>query len=234
MLERFTSALDCVDIGFIPDGLLDRLPQPSQIGPRRTPAGVDLNRPRIRTALSAVLAVGTGTGGFTVADLTGMVNALQDDVSYTPGRPHTPPALKPGERSRPLLTLREHVIAPGFPQADSHMAAGTTVRSRRFGLSGPSTCELQEPGAGKNGSYRKTDHWFNRRAQTGRGEWRLRSRGLRLRSRGWRRRCRGWRRRSRAAEAVSHVNGRNTCRGGRYLLVCAGRLDRQRCRCVRR
>jgi hypothetical protein len=51
MLERFTSALDCVDIGFIPDGLLDRLPQPAQIGPRRT-AGVDLNRPRMRTVLA--------------------------------------------------------------------------------------------------------------------------------------------------------------------------------------
>ena len=82
MLERFTSALDCVDIGFIPDGLLDRLPQPAQIGPRRT-AGVDLNRPRMRTTLAAVLVSTPAPTGFTVADLTCKVNALDPDSGYT-------------------------------------------------------------------------------------------------------------------------------------------------------
>jgi hypothetical protein len=32
MTERFCSMLDCLDIGFIPDGTLDALPLPSQIG----------------------------------------------------------------------------------------------------------------------------------------------------------------------------------------------------------
>jgi hypothetical protein len=32
MVERFTTTLDCVDVGFIPDATLDELPQPSQIG----------------------------------------------------------------------------------------------------------------------------------------------------------------------------------------------------------
>ena len=131
MLERFTTALDCVDIGFIPDGLLDRLPQPSQTGPRRT-AGVDLNRPRTRNALAAVLALAPAPGGFTVADLTGKVNALQDHISYTApqaaydlcklrgknlverqGKSHRYHSSTQSTRTiSALLTLREHVIAP--------------------------------------------------------------------------------------------------------------------------
>jgi len=35
MTERFCTVLDCVDVGFIPDGLLDELPQLSQIGTTR-------------------------------------------------------------------------------------------------------------------------------------------------------------------------------------------------------
>src|SRR5680860_1300436 len=32
MVDRFTSMLDCVDVGFLPDGVMDQLPTPSQIG----------------------------------------------------------------------------------------------------------------------------------------------------------------------------------------------------------
>jgi len=42
MAERFCTALDCVDIGFIPDHTLDELPTPSQIGATRV-GGIDLN-----------------------------------------------------------------------------------------------------------------------------------------------------------------------------------------------
>ena len=55
MVDRFTSMLDCVDIGFLPEGILDQLPLPSQIGATRV-GGVDVNTPRIRAALAAVLA----------------------------------------------------------------------------------------------------------------------------------------------------------------------------------
>ena len=56
MVDRFTTMLDCVDIGFIPDGILDQLPAPSQIGATRV-GGVDVNKTRIRAALAAVLAL---------------------------------------------------------------------------------------------------------------------------------------------------------------------------------
>ncbi len=40
MVDRFTSMLDCVDVAFLPDGILDQLPTPSQIGATRT-GGLD-------------------------------------------------------------------------------------------------------------------------------------------------------------------------------------------------
>ena len=52
MADRFATALDCADIGFLPDGVLDELPLPAQSGTRRI-AGIDLNKPRIQAALSA-------------------------------------------------------------------------------------------------------------------------------------------------------------------------------------
>ena len=68
MAERFCTALDCVDTGFLPDGTLDALPLPSRIGRTRV-GGIDLNKLRIRAALAAVLALAAAPGGFTVADL---------------------------------------------------------------------------------------------------------------------------------------------------------------------
>jgi len=52
MADRFAAALDCADIGFLPDGVLDELPLPAQAGTSRI-AGIDLNKPRIGAALAA-------------------------------------------------------------------------------------------------------------------------------------------------------------------------------------
>ena len=60
MVDRFTSMLDCVDVGFLPDGILDELPTASQLGATRVP-GVDINKPRARAALAAVLALALAT-----------------------------------------------------------------------------------------------------------------------------------------------------------------------------
>jgi hypothetical protein len=144
MVDRFTSMLDCVDVGFLPDGILDQLPAPSQIGATRV-GGVDVNKPRTRTALAAILALAVAPDGFTVADLAAKVRSLtgQTDLDYTvrqaaydlrklrgkqlvvkPGR--TRRYQVPGEAActiAALLTLRDHVIAP--------ILAG--VRSPRIG-----------------------------------------------------------------------------------------------------
>ena len=82
MVDRFTTTLDCVDHTFIGDDLLDRLPAPAQIGATRV-GGVDLNKPRIRAALSAVLALSAASGGFTVAEFTAKVHAMTGHTGYT-------------------------------------------------------------------------------------------------------------------------------------------------------
>jgi hypothetical protein len=144
MAERFCTTLDCVDVGFIPDGLLDDLALPSQLGAVRV-GGINLDTPRIRHALKAALALAAAPAGFTVADFAAKVHALtgQTDGDYTirqaaydlrkirgkhlvdkPGRSrryHVPPDA--ARAIAALLTLREHVIAP--------ILAG--VRSPRLG-----------------------------------------------------------------------------------------------------
>ena len=84
MLERFMTALDCVDAAFISDDTLDQLPLPAQIGNTRV-GGVDLNRPRMRAALAAVLALASSPSGFTVADLATKARAMtgQTPVEYS-------------------------------------------------------------------------------------------------------------------------------------------------------
>jgi len=133
MVDRFTTMLDCVDVGFLPDGILDQLPTPSQIGATRVD-GVDINKPRTRAALAAVLALAVSPDGFTVADLAAKVQSLtgQTKSGYTVQQaaydlrklrgkqlvtkpPRTRRYHVPEQAARTiaaLLTLRDQVIAP--------------------------------------------------------------------------------------------------------------------------
>ena len=133
MVDRFTSMLDCVDVAFLPEGILDQLPAPSQVAGTRT-GGIDLNIPRVRAALAAALALAVAPAGFTVAQFTDQVRAMtgQTPDGYStrqgaydlrklrgkqlvtkPGR--TRRYHVPGAAARTitaLLTLRDKVIAP--------------------------------------------------------------------------------------------------------------------------
>src|SRR6266516_7401958 len=142
MADRFATTLDCADTSFLPDGLLDELPLPARSGPCRT-AGIDLNKPRIRAALSAALALAPAPGGFTVAEHAAKVRATPGhegdrprQAAYDLRKHHGKQIIsKPGRTRRyhvpphaartitALLTLRDHVIAP--------ILAG--VRSPRMG-----------------------------------------------------------------------------------------------------
>jgi hypothetical protein len=82
MTERFCTLLDCVDVGFIPDGILDDLPLPSRLGATRV-GGVDVNKPRTRATLNAVLALAPAPGGFTVKDLAGKVHTMTGHPGHT-------------------------------------------------------------------------------------------------------------------------------------------------------
>ncbi|MGI8451659.1 MAG: AAA family ATPase [Streptosporangiaceae bacterium] len=131
MAGRFATTLDCADISFLPDGTLDDLPLPSRISATRT-GGIDLNKPRIRAALAAALALAAAPHGFTVAEFTARVSAMSGQASYTirqgsydlrklrgkglavkPARTrryHIPPDA--ARTIAALLALRDHVIAP--------------------------------------------------------------------------------------------------------------------------
>jgi hypothetical protein len=133
MVDRFATALDCADVGFLPGDTLDELPRPGQLGHTRL-GGVDLNKPRMRAALAAALALAPAPGGFTAADFTAKVHAItgQAAADYTPrqaaydlrklcgkqlldkpgrGRRYqVPPAA--ARTIAALLILRDHVISP--------------------------------------------------------------------------------------------------------------------------
>jgi hypothetical protein len=133
MCQRFCTALDCVDIGFLPDGTLDQLPLPGQAGASRV-GGIDVNKPRIRAALAAVLALAASPDGFTVADMTAKVHAMTGQAHATCNTRQAAYDLRklrgkqlvskpartrryylPAQAARTisaLLTLRDHVIAP--------------------------------------------------------------------------------------------------------------------------
>lgn len=82
MLERFCTTLDCVDVAFIPEGILDELAQPSVIGATRV-GGIDLDKARTRTTLAAVIALAASPEGFSVAELTAKVAAISPEADYT-------------------------------------------------------------------------------------------------------------------------------------------------------
>lgn len=78
MLDRFLDTLSCVDAAFIADETLEQLPAPSQLGKTRV-GGLDLNKPRTRTVLAAVLALAPSPTGFTVAEFAAKVR----EISHT-------------------------------------------------------------------------------------------------------------------------------------------------------
>jgi hypothetical protein len=82
MAERFATTLDCADISFLPDGILDELPLPSQIGGVRT-GGIELNKPWARAALAAALALAPAPHGFTAAEFAAKVCQVTRHDDYT-------------------------------------------------------------------------------------------------------------------------------------------------------
>ena len=130
MLERFCTTLDCVDVGFIPDGILDQLPQPSVIGKTRV-GGIDLDKARTRTALAGVAALAAAPDGFSVADLANKVNAI------SPG-PVTPSVKPPTTSASSGATT----LSP-----NRGAAAATTSRPKRPAPSPGCSCSANKSSA---------------------------------------------------------------------------------------
>ena len=131
MLERFLSTLDCVDVAFISDQMLDQLPLPSRLGKTRV-GGIDLNNRRIRTTLTALLALSPSPRGFSLSELQAKVHSMTGRHDYTKretaydlkklrakqlvaklGRSRRYQVVPVGIRAiTALLILRDHVIKP--------------------------------------------------------------------------------------------------------------------------
>jgi len=130
MVDRFTTMLDCVDVGFLPDGILDQLPTPSRIGAVRV-GGIDANKPRTRAAITDVTALALAPDGFTVAELAAEVRS-RTGIDYTsrqaaydlpklrgkqlvvkPGRSRRYQVPSPAARTlTAVVTLRDNIITP--------------------------------------------------------------------------------------------------------------------------
>jgi hypothetical protein len=84
MVERFTTMLDCVDVGFLPGNVLEELPAASSLGATRV-GGIDLNKARMRAVFGAVSALAVAPEGFTVSELGAKVRAMtgQSDTDYS-------------------------------------------------------------------------------------------------------------------------------------------------------
>jgi hypothetical protein len=87
VLERFADALSCIDPCFIADQTLERLPTASRVG-KVTVGGIDLNKPRMRWVVDAVIALSAGSDGFTASELAARVRTLgkQTPEQYGPTR----------------------------------------------------------------------------------------------------------------------------------------------------
>ena len=128
MAERFATTLDCADITFIADGTLDELPLPSRLGATRI-GGIDLNKPRIRAALSAALALAAAPHGFTVAEFTAKVQPMNGHATYTTRQAPTTCASSAGKNLvvKPGRTRRYHI--PPEPPAPSPPCSPSATRS---------------------------------------------------------------------------------------------------------
>jgi hypothetical protein len=84
MLERFSNSLYCIGRCFIADDLLERMPEPSQVGKTRV-GGVDYNQQRMRLVMHASLALSTAPKGFTASDLARKVNDLNRSANFQYG-----------------------------------------------------------------------------------------------------------------------------------------------------
>jgi hypothetical protein len=134
MLERFLNTLHYLDVCFIADDTLEKLPTASRVGKTRV-GGVDFNRPRMRAVAHAVIALATSPKGFTASQLAQRVITLSPPRSlshYHPrhaaydlkklrgkklveriGSSHRYQATRQGLRAlTALLVLRDKVIKP--------------------------------------------------------------------------------------------------------------------------
>ncbi|MFL6249067.1 MAG: hypothetical protein ACJ75N_00805 [Actinomycetes bacterium] len=150
ILDRALRTLQWMDRAFVADETLDQLPLPSQLGKTRV-GGIDLGRPRMRTVLTAIMALALTPRGFTAGELTAKVqeiggHAFRDygvrQAAYDLKKLRAKQLVEKPEHSRryqvpddglrtitALVVLREHVLKPLLAAA-SQPSAGTPLNPK--------------------------------------------------------------------------------------------------------
>ena len=82
ILYRFLDVLQGISAPFIADDFLDSLAQPAHLGAARL-AGLNLEQPRLRAVLQAVLALAPTPTGFTASQLASKVQDIIGDLLYS-------------------------------------------------------------------------------------------------------------------------------------------------------
>lgn len=75
MVDRFLNLAQYAHQAFLDEGALDELPQPTLRGKQRL-AGVDVNKPRMRAVMEAVMALAPKPGGFSIEQLAQRVREM--------------------------------------------------------------------------------------------------------------------------------------------------------------
>jgi len=83
MVERFLEVLRCTGCAWISDGSLEDLPKPSRVGQTRV-GGVDINQPRIRAVMAAVLALSSAPQGFSASQGAAKIRQILGSDDYEP------------------------------------------------------------------------------------------------------------------------------------------------------
>ena len=150
MLDRALSTLQWMDRACVADETLDPLPVPAQLGKTRV-GGIDIGQLRMRTVLTAVVALAPTPRGFTVGELAAKVQdiggqAFRDygvrQAAYDlrklrakqlvekPGHSRRYQVLDHGLRTiTALVVLREKVLKPLLAAA-SHPTASAPLRPK--------------------------------------------------------------------------------------------------------
>ena len=81
ILSRFLDHLYYIDQAFIADDTLDTLAEASYLGQTRL-AGIDLNKPRMRAVLEALVSLALSPNGFTVSALAAKVRDILQVTTY--------------------------------------------------------------------------------------------------------------------------------------------------------
>lgn len=83
MVIAFLNVVHAAHLGSLDPAALDALPQPTQRGTHRL-AGIDIQKPRMRTMIEAMLNLAPKPDGFTASDLATRTGALLRQPTYTP------------------------------------------------------------------------------------------------------------------------------------------------------